>query len=172
MSLRKWKEIQTLSRKRDGLDNPNIKMGKLKKIITSWILVTSIIAVSANSSDTVQVSNNIIFFKDPRVDILQKIYLRKADGKKKGLIRVQVFQAPSRERIFEAKAQFSARFPGIATFVTYVPPNFKLRAGEFETQQEAYKFMQQVKPYFPASFVIEEKASSPGDDKKPKQKNY
>lgn len=143
----------------------------LNKLFTIWMLMSSISWLHANNSDTIQVSNNIILFKDPRVDILQKIYLRKSDGKKKGLIRVQVFQAPSRERIFEAKAQFSARFPGIATFVTYVPPNFKLRAGEFDTQQEANKFMQQVKPYFPASFVIEEKAS-PVDDKKPKQKNY
>ena len=96
--------------------------------------------------------------------------MRKPAGPKKMIIRVQVYQAAARDKIFEAKAQFSARFPGIQTFVSYAPPNFKLRAGEFETQQEAFKFMQQLKPYFPASFVIEEKG--PDDDKtKPKKNN-
>jgi hypothetical protein len=146
-------------------------MKAVKKIVTVYCLLASVSGMYAMDNDSVQIRNNILFFKDPRIDILQKIFLKKPAGSKRAVTRVQVFQAASREKIFEAKAQFSARFPGIATFVTYVPPNFKLRAGEFETQQEAYKFMQQVKPYFPASFVIEEKVSTE-EDEKPKQKNY
>ena len=85
--------------------------------------------------------------------------------------KLYVFQAAARDQVFEAKAQFSARFPGIVTFVTYASPNFRLRAGEFETQGEAFKFMQQVKPYFPASFVIEEKGKDDDDKMKPKKGN-
>lgn len=121
----------------------------------------------AADDDSTSIGNNILFFKDPRVDVLQKIYSRKPAGPKKGNIIVQIFQATARDKVFEAKAQFSARFPGIPTFVSYAPPNFKLRAGEFETHQEAFKFMQGLKAYFPASFVIEEKAS---DDKGNKTK--
>ena len=142
----------------------------MKYLITFSFLLFTFYFVKAADNDSTEIRNNILFFKDARVDVLQKIYSRKPAGPKAKIIRVQVFQAPARDKIFEAKAQFSARFPGIQTFVTYAPPNFKLRAGEFETQQEAFKFMQQLKPYFPTSFVIEEKGKD-DDDKTKKKKN-
>lgn len=120
-------------------------------------------AKADNDSTDTDIKNNILFFKDPRVDVLQKIYSRKQAGPKKQSIRVQVMQAGSRDKVFEAKAQFSARFPGIVTFVSYASPNFKLRAGDFNTKQEAFKFLQQIKPYFPTGFVIEEKGAEDKD---------
>ncbi|HNY56366.1 MAG TPA: SPOR domain-containing protein [Chitinophagales bacterium] len=142
----------------------------MKYLITLLVLFTAFTFVKAADNDSTEIRNNILFFKDPRVDVLQKMYSRKPVNKKQA-IRVQVFQAAARDQVFEAKAQFSARFPGIVTFVTYASPNFRLRAGEFETQGEAFKFMQQVKPYFPASFVIEEKGKDDDDKSKPKKGN-
>lgn len=121
----------------------------------------------ANDIDSTKADNNILFFKDPRVDVLQKIYSRKPAGPLKKLVRVQVFQASARDQVFDAKAKFSARFPGIATFITYASPNFKLRAGEFASKEEAFKFLMQIKAMFPASFVIEEKS----DEEKESDKN-
>lgn len=141
----------------------------MKYLITAYCILFTAYFMKAADNDSTSTGNNILFFKDPRVDVLQKMYSRKAAGPKKGYIRVQVFQAAARDKIFEAKAQFSARYPGIPTFVTYAPPNFKLRAGEFETHQEASKFLKGVKAYFPASFVIEEKA--PDEKNKPKTGN-
>ncbi|HOU46787.1 MAG TPA: SPOR domain-containing protein [Chitinophagales bacterium] len=141
-------------------------MSKLKYLITLFLLLTSMAILPAADNDSIpENGDNILFFKDPRVDVLQKMYMRKTASKKQA-IRVQVFQAATRDQIFDAKAQFSARYPGIATYVTYASPNFRLRVGEFETQNEAFKFMQQVKHYFPASFVIEEKGASEDKAKK------
>ena len=140
----------------------------MKYFLTAYCLLFTACFTRAADNDSTEIRNNILFFKDARVDVLQKIYSRKPAGPKKMIIRVQVFQAEARDKIFEAKAQFSARYPGIQTFVTYVSPNFKLRAGEFESKQEAFKFMQQIKPYFPTSFVIEEKG--PDDKEKLKAK--
>jgi hypothetical protein len=134
----------------------------MKYLLIVCCMMLSLQFCKAADNDSTEVKNNILFFKDPRVDVLQKIYSRKAAGPKKGYIRVQIFQATARDKVFEAKAQFSARYPGIPTFVSYISPNFKLRAGDFETHQEAFKFMQGLKKYFPSSFVIEEKAA---DDK-------
>ena len=36
--------------------------------------------------------DNILFFKDPRVDVLQKMYMRKSTSKKQA-IRVQIFSS-------------------------------------------------------------------------------
>lgn len=141
----------------------------MRYILTVCCLLFTASLTRAEDNDTTQVeiNNNILFFKDPRVDVLQKMYMRNNDAKKQA-IRVQVFQATSRDKVFEAKSQFSARYPGIPIFISYSSPNFKLRVGDFATQQEAFKFMQQLKSYFPASFVIEEKAKD--EDEKPKAK--
>ncbi len=133
------------------------------------VCVASTCFAADSDSTAIDIKNNILFFKDPRVDVLQKMYMRKAVDPNAKVIRVQVFQAIARDKVFEAKAQFSARYPGIQTFVTYASPNFRLRVGEFSSQQEAFKFMQQVKPHFPMSFVIEEKGSK--NDDKPKSKS-
>ena len=143
----------------------------MKYFLTAYCLLLTACFTRAADNDSTEIRNNILFFKDARVDVLQKIYSRKPAGPKKMIIRVQVFQAEARDKIFEAKAQFSARYPGIQTFVTYVSPNFKLRAGEFESKQEAFKFMQQIKPYFPTSFVIEEKGPDDKDKLKAKKDN-
>jgi hypothetical protein len=129
-------------------------------LITMAVIIGIKTTYADNDTTDIDMKNNILFFKDPRVDILQKIYSRKAVDPNKKNIRVQVAQALSRDEIFNAKAQFSARYPGITTYVKYASPNFKLRVGDFETKPEAFKFMQQIKPYFPMSFVIEEKVNS------------
>lgn len=136
-----------------------------------WIALClgSLQLVTAADADSIA-ENNILFFKDPRIDVLQKMYMHKEIDTKK-LIRVQVFQASSRDKVFEAKTDFIKHFPGIQTFITYQSPNFKLRAGEFESQTEAFKFLQQIKPYFPASFVIEEMTKEEKDKEKSKNKS-
>lgn len=133
----------------------------MKYLFTAYCILFTAYFMKADDNDTLNVKaeNNILFFKDPRVDVLQKIYSRKPAGPPKKLVRVQVFQASARDQVFDAKAKFSARFPGIATFITYASPNFKLRAGEFATKDEAFKFLMQIKSMFPASFVIEEKSA-------------
>lgn len=132
----------------------------MKYLFTICCLLMIVYFAKADSDTTdTDIKNNVLFFKDPRVDVLQKIYSRKPAGPKKQIIRVQVMQAGSRDQVFEAKAQFSARFPGIITFVSYASPNFKLRAGDFNTKKEAFNFLKQIKQYFPTSFVIEEKSA-------------
>jgi hypothetical protein len=140
------------------------------KYILGTALCLAGLTSAAQRPDSVAVENNILFFKDPRVDVLQKMYMYKETDLKK-LIRVQVFQASSRDKVFEAKTDFIKRFPGIQTFITYQSPNFKLRAGEFESSTEAFKFLQQIKPYFPASFVIEEMTKEEKEKSKTKPKS-
>lgn len=128
----------------------------MKKIFLYVILFCSTsLFVYPSDSDTLNTSGSILFFKDPRIDVLEKIYTyRKKEADK--IIRVHVFQATNREAVFNAKIEFSKKYPGIPTFVTYQAPNFKLRAGEFLEIQEANSFLKQVKTSFPSSFVIEE----------------
>jgi len=133
----------------------------MKKTV-GFLLIVTVFTVSLSAKDTDEntdssetIENNILFFKDPRIDVLEKIYTYKKSNALKN-IRVHIFQATNRDAVFEIKNEFSKRFPGIPTFISYQAPNFKLRAGEFETTQEANGFLKKVKPFFPSSFVIEE----------------
>jgi hypothetical protein len=130
------------------------------KILYTITFVSFFGIALADDTDSTKDVNNILFLKDPRIDVLEKIYTYKKTVKVK-LIKVHVFQASNRDAVFEAKNDFSKRFPGIPTFVSYQAPNFKLRAGEFETTQEAQNFLKQVKPHFKSSFVIEENTPTP-----------
>lgn len=132
----------------------NMKKILVALVFSFTLFINSLMALDNDTDNTVG-ENNIIFFKDARIDVLEKIYTYKKPNSLKN-IRVHVFQAPNRDAVFEAKNDFSKRFPGIPTFVSYQAPNFKLRAGEFETTQEANAFLKKVKPYFQSSFVIEE----------------
>ncbi len=145
----------------------------MKNGILFLVLILAFTYIKAQDywNDSTDVENNILFFKDPRVDVLQKMYSYNKTVKvvTEKLIRVQVMQGSNRDEVFAAKTKFSQRFPGIPTYITYASPNFRLRAGEFASTQEAQKFLQQLKSMFPASFMIEEKTSNDTDKDKNKQ---
>jgi len=136
----------------------------MKNIFLLTIIITLAFqsAFSDTKNDSTIQNGSILFFKDPRIDVLEKIYTYKKKEIDKS-IRVHVFQATNRDAVFNAKAEFSKKFPGIPTFVSYQAPNFKLRAGEFANTKEAQNFLKQVKPHFQSSFVIEEnQGKAPG----------
>lgn len=145
----------------------------MKNGILFLVLILAFTHIKAQDywNDSTDVENNILFFKDPRVDVLQKMYSYNKTVKvvTEKLIRVQVMQGANRDEVFAAKTKFSQRFPGIPTYITYASPNFRLRAGEFASTQEAQKFLQQLKSMFPASFMIEEKTGNDKDKDKNKQ---
>lgn len=125
------------------------------KFLLSIVFCFAYIITFSDANDSTSAQGSILFFKDPRIDVLEKIYTYKKKEIEK-TIRVHVFQATNRDAVFNAKTEFSKKFPGIPTFVSYQAPNFKLRAGEFASNQEANNFLKQVKVHFKSSFVIEE----------------
>lgn len=114
-------------------------------------------AQEADSSKS-QLNNNVLIFKDPRIDYLQKVYSGKYRVRQeiKRVYRVQLSATKSRTEINDQKTQFSARFPGIPVFISFDPPTFKLRAGNFVSRQDAQQFLNEVRKMFPASFIVEQ----------------
>lgn len=134
----------------------------MNKII-SLILVLFCIAGSARAqlapSDSNAVkSKSVLIFKDPRIDYLQRIYsIRKNEKRElKKVFRVQVVATTSREVVNKAKADFASKFPGVVVYLSFDPPTFKLRVGNFATRQDAQSFLKEVKAHFPASFIVEQ----------------
>ena len=110
--------------------------------------------VDSSSSKT----RTVLIFKDPRIDYLQRIYSIKKNvkGELKKVFRVQISATTSREAVNKSKSEFASKFPGVPVYLSFEPPTFKLRAGNFATRQDAQSFLREVKDAFPASFIVEQ----------------
>lgn len=67
--------------------------------------------------------------------------------------RIQVFM-DNNQRTAKSEAQIkerniTSRFPQIGTYLSYTPPYWRLRVGDFRTREEAVEMMSQIKKEFP-----------------------
>jgi len=79
--------------------------------------------------------------------------------------RVQFFSGSSRADAYSAQARFNQKYPDLRTYVVYLEPNFKVRAGDFRTRMEANKLLEELRPMFTGLFIISEKINPPKLDK-------
>jgi hypothetical protein len=132
---------------------------KLKTLLLLVILCGIALGAQAQQADsTASKSRTVLIFKDPRIDYLQRIYsIRKnVKGELKKVFRVQISATTSRESVNKSKSDFASKFPGVPVYLSFEPPTFKLRAGNFATRQDAQSFLREVKEVFPASFIVEQ----------------
>lgn len=78
--------------------------------------------------------------------------------------RVQIYNGLSRKDAYEAQAKFTDTHPGYRTYISYVEPNFKVRAGDFRTRLEAERIMRELRGKFTSLFIIEGKINPPKID--------
>lgn len=84
--------------------------------------------------------------------------------------RIKIHFGADKAKAKEAKAKFIARFPDVPAYEKYDQPNFNIRVGDFRTRLEAYRFLKEVQPEFPTSFIVQDEIELPAldmpDDKK------
>lgn len=129
----------------------------INKRIFYLLLFLIVGSLSSTAQDDDDESTDMIIFKDPRIDYLSKIYAYKKAPKKdlSQIFRIQILSTKSRDEANNTKNQFSGKYPGVPAFLTYDPPVFKLRVGNFATMQDATSFKKQIQSTFPYSFVVE-----------------
>lgn len=85
-----------------------------------------------------------------------------ADGKKKvtGSIyttkgfRIVIYNGTDRNQAMTAKNNFSRAYPGISSSMSYNVPSYKIKVGDFESRNEAGKFLKKIGKSFPTSFIV------------------
>ena len=133
----------------------------MKRILLLLFLVSSLLAkanVGQNDSIPAGLSQNVVIFKDPRIDYLQKVYSSKFKVKQesKRVFRVQLTSSRSRTEVNDMKSQFSAKYPGIPVYISFDPPTFKLRVGNFTSKGDAEQFLRELRKTYSSSFVVEQ----------------
>jgi hypothetical protein len=102
----------------------------------------------------------VLVEKDPRVDQLVRkqieindLTTRESRRFVQGF-RIQVMNSPDRGKVFAAKARLYEQFPDWKPYLLYQSPNYKLRVGNFKTQEEAEDAMKQLSKSFPSGLYV------------------
>jgi hypothetical protein len=95
-------------------------------------------------------TSGVVVTKDPRIDMLvrkqiaaNELATRESRRNVPGF-RIQVMNTPDRSKIYDAKAKVYEQFPDWKPYVLYQAPNYKLRVGDFKTEDEAQAALQQL----------------------------
>lgn len=142
------------------------------------IIVGCCFFVLCGQATSAQTRGKIEEVKDPRIDTLMSrrlemakpVHINSSASSPATFIsshgyRVQFFSGSSRADAYNAQARFSHKYPDLRTYIVYMAPNFKVRAGDFRTRMEANKLLEELRPMFTGLFIISEKINPPKLDK-------
>jgi len=105
-------------------------------------------------------TNPVLVEKDPRIDLLvrKQIEINEVTTRESRRFvpgfRIQVMNSPDRAKVFAAKARVFEQFPDWKPYLLYQSPNYKLRVGNFKTQEEAQDAMKQLSKLFPSGLYV------------------
>src|ERR1700722_9995632 len=108
----------------------------------------------------VDTTNGVVVTKDARIDLLVKKQIaineettRESREHVPGF-RIQVINTPDRNKVYDAKVKVYQQFPDWKPYLLYQAPNYKLRVGDFRTQEEAEAAMQELAKLFPSGLYV------------------
>lgn len=113
-----------------------------------------------NSPDPSAVNATVVVHKDPRVDALIKkqtqineVTTRDSRRNMPGF-RIQIIQSRDRNQVFAEKAKIYQQFPELQPYLIYQQPYYKLKVGNFKTQEEAETYQKQLTRLFPTGLFV------------------
>ena len=118
------------------------------------------VLVSGRVRAQVDTTGSVVVTKDARIDLLVKKQIaineettRESRQHVPGF-RIQVINTPDRNKVYDAKAKVYQQFPDWKPYLLYQAPNYKLRVGDFKTQEEAEAAMQELAKLFPSGLYV------------------
>lgn len=97
---------------------------------------------------------------DERLNLLLLKYKESQTGKSKGY-RIQLYFSAESSNAKEMKTKFQLKYPEAANYLIFEAPYFKLRAGNFRTKLESYKFLKEIITEFPGAFIVQDEIEFP-----------
>lgn len=102
----------------------------------------------------------VVINKDPRIDLLvrkQAEINEETTRETRRFIpgyRIQVINSSDRASVFAAKTKVYQQFPELKPYLMYQAPNYKLKVGNFKTQEEAEDYSKQLSKLFPSGVYV------------------
>lgn len=124
----------------------------------------SLFAQSNNQENPILTdSNSVVLHADPRLAMLTKYReplknnnynngggsIHSAKG-----YRVIIYSGTDRAKATATKADFMRRFPGTRVYLSYALPQYRVKAGDYATRQEAQEFYRQLSNLYSPCMVV------------------
>jgi hypothetical protein len=102
---------------------------------------------------------DVVVYQDARIDSLvkQHIILNKAfpgiDG-----YRVMIFFDAgnnSKDTAYRVMIEFNEEYPDVPAYISFNPPYYRVRVGNFRTELEAVRFRNKIRHDYPNAWVVE-----------------
>lgn len=68
--------------------------------------------------------------------------------------RIQIYNGNDRNKAIKLKIDCIRRFPKLETYMTYIQPQFRVKAGNFPTRAEAQRYVQQMSSVFSPIMIV------------------
>jgi hypothetical protein len=126
-----------------------------------WILLLLITGKLFAQTDSGAVAaRTVVIHKDPRIETLVKkqaqINEETTRDSRRSIpgFRIQVIQSRDRNKVFAEKAKIYQQFPDLPPYLVYQQPFYKLKVGNFKTQEEAEEYEKQLSRLFPTGLFV------------------
>ena len=125
------------------------------------ILFLFIVKLSSAQDTTDSITGpSVIVHKDSRIDALVKkqaainLAIKKTTGRTMKGFRLLVINTNSRDEAIAAKTKIYTHFPDQKAYLTYQSPFFKLKAGNYQTREDAKRYQDLMNVLFPKGVFI------------------
>ena len=149
----------------------------MKKILFVLALFLLKGAFAQDTTQLLMTGPAVIVHKDPRLDALVKkqasinLAIKKTTGRTMKGYRLLIINTNSRDEAIAAKTKIYTHFPDQKAYLTYQSPFFKLKAGNYQTREDAKRYQDLMNVLFPKGvFIISdtievkpEKDNEPGE---------
>jgi hypothetical protein len=141
---------------------------KLKFVLTSIVFLllsglipSEMLAQTGNSTPTKDSllikAGDVQFHSEGRIDSLEKRLRGKTDLKG---YRIQIFLG-SYQDAKNVRAKFLTNSLGLQAYIVQNAPDYVVRVGDFKTNLELHKYLDEVKKSYPGSLVVVDKIEPP-----------
>lgn len=128
----------------------------------SLLLFVFVFAIKSSfAQDTLTLNGPaLVVHKDPRADALVRKQAeindrsRRIAGRTMRGYRVLVLNTNNRDEAIAAKSKIYTHFPDQKAYLTYQSPFFKLKAGNFQTRDDAKRYQSLMNTIFPKGVYI------------------
>jgi hypothetical protein len=137
-------------------------MIRVKIFFTAVLLVSSLNPIFSQAAPADSTLGKITIHASAKIDSLERQQRGKSELKG---FRIQIFLGP----FVQAKAErtkFINMGTGLSAYMPQNPPDYSVRVGDFRTQLEAQKYLEQIKEVYPSAFIVPDRVEPPRFSKK------
>lgn len=74
--------------------------------------------------------------------------------------RVQIYNGTSRDEAMRVKADFMRSYPGVASYLSYVAPNYRVKVGNFRRREDAMGLYQEANDTYKPCMIVPDAVGS------------